>query len=1047
MHKRKLLSLFLSICLVGSLIAGLMPERVEAHSKGKDSYYEKAAYRAKKLNVIKLSDMTPSESVMIATLQGLIANKTSEQIYILPESGNYGQWLQDLKSKYGVKIKTVDNPWKLLKQYKSYIKGYLLWEQGNSSINAASSLAHLKDAVLVEKGDVRKAKGFKQVMDLSSKDEAWVKANYWNRLKHDLFIEQKGETREELAGGMGPKLRDYAAMTGAFTFYDGNSDFRKSVLADADDDSVLLGWGDASGGEDRFIMPSSEAGVFTLPADHAFNLSVLSGFTLQGLEQKQADPVTAEDNVHYVSFVMSDGDNIQWMLNDLAEKGKPWFGNANRGAFDMGWAVSPSMIDLAPTVAKRFYDDATKKDAFVVGPSGGGYMYPSKYPEAELDSHLKQLNTAMGRMDLGLVEVIDFNAFERMDIWNKYTAQPNVDGVIYLEYSNHKALNGAIKWANDKPIVTPREMLWEGNAGSDNASVVNHIRNAARNPKSAVGYSLVLVHAWSKSMDDVKSVIDQFGEDVRVVTPDKMVELIKQNVPQQGPDAPNKVYEAESDFGHNTGKLDGDGWSANAAEHAPGHMLFGPNAADIPAGRHQVKFRTLIDNRTADNSRVLNLDIFDVTGNQVIAEKAVVKSQFQAANTYQNLVLEADFVEGHTYEFRAWYDGNAYVKIDRVTVVLENNLAQRLYEAENDFGHNTGKLDGDGWSANPVEHGSGHMLYGPYVADIPTGVHDVTFRMMAGDIAGADAAVASVDIYSPSFDQVLRSVELKKNDFAAPITFQDITLDDVNFSLGSTYEFRVYFNDAVNVKVDHVRLDMPELVVPDTASIYFKFSGADVDSLAFGTDAGQKQLQAWGKASQAGKPDVNVTANAVWSVVSGGNTVSVSDSGMLTVLGAGEAVVKAAYNGLEANISIRVSDTYEYRIFEAESDFGHNTGAADGDSWHANTVDHGPGHMLHGPGVTDLPSGSHPVIFRMKIDVNTGSSDRVLNLDIFDGTGNRVVGEKAILRTDFTSADGYQDFVVNADFVTGHSYQFRVWYDDNAAIHVDKVSVRIPAAN
>ncbi|UVI31083.1 GxGYxYP domain-containing protein [Paenibacillus spongiae] len=1047
MHHNKLFSLLLSICLVGSLMAGLTNDRADAHSKDKDSYYEKAAYRAKKLNVIKLSDMTPTESVMIATLQGLIANKTSEQIYILPGSGNYGQWLQDLESQYGVKIKTVDDPWKLLKQYKSYIKGYLLWEQGNSSINAASSLAHLKDAVLVEEGDVRKAKGFRQVMDLSDRDEAWVKANYWNRLKHDIFIEQKGETQEELAGGMGPKLRDYAAMTGAFTFYDGNSDFRRAVLEDADDDSVLLGWGDASRGEEGFIMPSSEAGVFTLPADHAFNLSVLSGFTLKGLQQKQADPVTVEDNVHYVSFVMSDGDNIQWMLNDLGQKGKPWFGNENRGAFDMGWALSPSMIDLAPTVIKRFYDDATEKDRFLVGPSGGGYMYPSKYPEAELDAHLQQLNTAMGRMDLGLVEVIDFNAFDRMDIWNKYTAQPNIDGVIYLEYSNHKALGGAIKWANDKPIVTPREMLWAGNAGSDNASVVNHINSAVRNPKSAAGYSLVLVHAWSKSMDDVNSVIDQLGDDVRVVTPDEMVRLIKENVPQQGPEVSNKVYQAETDFGHNTGKLDGDGWSANPAEHAPGHMLYGPNAADLGAGRHQVKFRALIDDRDADNSRVLNLDIFDATDNRIIAEKAIMRSQFQADNVYQNLVMEADFTQGHTYEFRVWYDGNAYVKLDSVTVVMESNLAQRLYEAENDFGHNTGRLDGDGWSAIAAEHAPGHMLYGPYVADIPTGVHDLAFRMKVGDTSGPDATVASLDIYSPSSDTVLRTKELKKSDFAVPDVYQDILLEDVNFTLGSTYEFRVYFNDAADVKVDHVRMDMPEIVVPDTNAVDFKFSGAYVDSLAFGTDAGQKQLQLWGKSSQAGKPDVNVTANADWSVVSGGNAVSVSGSGLLTVLDKGEAVVKAAYGGLEATISVRVSDTYDYRVFEAERDFGHNTGAADGDSWSANTADHGPGHMLHGPGVADLPSGSHKVVFRMKIDVNTGNSDRVLNLDIFDGTGNRVAGEKAILRTDFTTAGVYQDFVIDADFVNGHAYQFRVWYDDNSAVHVDNVSVRIPAAN
>lgn len=711
----------------------------------------------------------------------------------------------------------------------------------------------------------------------------------------------------------------------------------------------------------------------------------------------------------------------------------------------MGWAISPSMIDLAPTVAERYYKDATNRDAFVVGPSGGGYMYPSRYPAAELDQHLNTLNDYMGRMDLGLVEVIDFNAFNNAELWDKYTAQPNVDGIVYLEYSNHKALNGAIKWSNGKPIITPREMLWEGNAGSDNASVVNHINAAPRNPKSAAGYSLVLVHAWSKSMDDVKEVIDQLGADVRVVTPVEMAELIKEQVPQTSAEVSNKVYQAETDFGHQTGKQEGDGWLANAAEHFAGHMLFGPGAADIPTGRHQVKVKAMIDNRDADNNRIMNIDIFDATDNKIVAEKAVLRSYFQKANAYQNFVLEADFVLGHSYEFRVWYDGNASVKIDSVSVIMESNLAQRIYEAENDFGHNTGKLDGDGWLAVTDQHGQGHMLYGPYVADIPNGAHDVTFKAKIGSIAGADDRVALLDIYSPTLDQVVASKALLRSDFATAGVYEDFTLIDVPFALGSTYEFRVYFDDTADIKVDHIRLDMPQQVISDTDDIYFKFGGGDVQSLTFSVDSGEKLLQAWGRAVQDGMPDVNLTLDTAWSITSGSEVARISEDGVLTVLGSGEATVKAAYNGLEAELRIIVSDQYDSRIFEAVSAFGHNTGASDGDSWYANTADHGTGHMLHGPGVSDLPSGSHIVSFRIKIDANTGDSDRVLNLDVFDGTGNKVIGEKAILREDFTSAEVYQDFVIEADFVAGHAYQFRVWYDDRATIHVDHVSVRIPA--
>lgn len=50
-----------------------------------DTNYVKAAVKAKKLYVIRLSDMSETESVMIASLQGILANKSSNQIYILPD--------------------------------------------------------------------------------------------------------------------------------------------------------------------------------------------------------------------------------------------------------------------------------------------------------------------------------------------------------------------------------------------------------------------------------------------------------------------------------------------------------------------------------------------------------------------------------------------------------------------------------------------------------------------------------------------------------------------------------------------------------------------------------------------------------------------------------------------------------------------------------------------------------------------------------------------------------------------------------------------------
>ena len=54
-----------------------------------------------------------------------------------------------------------------------------------------------------------------------------------------------------------------------------------------------------------------------------------------------------EDGVHYVTFIVSDGDNMQWLLGSNFTM-KNWFGSRYRGNFNLGWSISPSIYNLAP---------------------------------------------------------------------------------------------------------------------------------------------------------------------------------------------------------------------------------------------------------------------------------------------------------------------------------------------------------------------------------------------------------------------------------------------------------------------------------------------------------------------------------------------------------------------------------------------------------------------------------------------------------------------------------------------------------------------------
>jgi hypothetical protein len=69
-------------------------------------------------------------------------------------------------------------------------------------------------------------------------------------------------------------------------------------------------------------------------------------------------------------------------------------------------------------------------------------------------------------------------------------------------------------------------MLWDGLAGADEASVTAELNAATRNPHSTAGYSIVVWHAWSKSVDNVLSVVDNLAPHVKVIPPDTLVRMV-----------------------------------------------------------------------------------------------------------------------------------------------------------------------------------------------------------------------------------------------------------------------------------------------------------------------------------------------------------------------------------------------------------------------------------------------------------------------------------------------------------------------------------------
>lgn len=403
------------------------------------NYYMKNPTVPTYLYVISQNIMTSSERTMIATLQGLVNSHSSLQIYTLNSSQpDYQIWLNDLKNNYGVSYEIVLNPWHLLDMFKDYIDGYVLYNNKSlkdPSINNACSLASLNNCIAVDESIEDKVRlyGITEIKgDCRNTDEKWAYDNLWNSgLNHSIVI--------QLSPDKSSALRDYGIMTKSLIFYEdkiNDTSLRHKIFSSMKKDSTCLGWG-----PDEFINVStaSKYGISIVAADWSYNLTVLSSFPSLPMTQKALVNIPSSENVHTVTFIMSDGDNQQWDLGTNYGSHK-WYGSPYKGKFNLGWSISPSLYYLAPTVFNLYYESAahgSTNDYFIVPPSGNGYMYPSKFDKDTIGVYINRLNNYMKKADQKYIAIIDDSSFYNNNLWNQFTIEPNIHGLFYLDYHKH----------------------------------------------------------------------------------------------------------------------------------------------------------------------------------------------------------------------------------------------------------------------------------------------------------------------------------------------------------------------------------------------------------------------------------------------------------------------------------------------------------------------------------------------------------------------------------------------------------------------------------
>lgn len=128
------------------------------------------------------------------------------------------------------------------------------------------------------------------------------------------------------------------------------------------------------------------------------------------------------------------------------------------------------------------------------------------------------------------------------------------------------------------------------------------------------------------------------------------------------------TFESESHSFHHIGRRDGEGWSVRVGDPTARAMNFGPYTTAVNPGQRTATFRLMIDNRSANNDRILTLEVYDANSGRVITSRNVTRGQFNAPMVYQNFNLTFTAQAGQRLEFRTFWLGGAYVRQDYSSV-------------------------------------------------------------------------------------------------------------------------------------------------------------------------------------------------------------------------------------------------------------------------------------------------------------------------------------------------------------------------------------------
>jgi hypothetical protein len=476
--------------------------------------------------LLRTSPSGAAQDMMVQSIAGLAAKAVNEgqgDELVWVETGNPSlkEWLARWQAAHPTIITTNATPWELVDHFaqRGVVKGYILYSHDKSrrelnaysadmdcSVNVATSLASVLDAIIIDESIEQEAAahGLKRLADARGKTQAWCFETYRDQFNRSMVCTQDPKK---------PHTRDFAIAQKAFVVY-GAAEPTPALMKWLQPLSPILGWN--GGDEFETTDLSSKYAHIQTATDWCMNLPVLMAgseeTTPANVKSISPKAIDFADQRSAVSFIQTDGDNVQWLEGNFFHHPSYW-ANPDRGRIPFGWSTCfAQLAQLAPQAIEFAIATASTNDSLIEW--GGGYYYPDHFAAGRsnrwelLAQHARRTAALMKKTNS---RIIAFNvtqhdspdARKSYEVFARETE--GLLGILIFQYSPYEAGAGKTFWVKDRnnldlPVITARYAIWENSnqrlRSGTPAKVARELRDIIQK-SSAPRYDWVITHAWS----------------------------------------------------------------------------------------------------------------------------------------------------------------------------------------------------------------------------------------------------------------------------------------------------------------------------------------------------------------------------------------------------------------------------------------------------------------------------------------------------------------------------------------------------------------------